>query len=1000
LSARILVLAKDPAYKENTVFKKFFGLFPAKLSLCAFVIVVLLSCSSIDQSFNRGKNPVVSEDHFKQLSGSQKALEQTNSSILWPHEKSDLLPDPTLVFKKLPNGFRYVLMENHYPKNRVSMHLYVLAGSTYESDTQQGLAHFLEHMLFDGSTHFQPEELVKYFQSIGMKFGPDANAHTGFDRTVYDMLLAEGDGESLENGLVVMKDFAEGALLLPSQVEKERRVVLSEMRTRDSSSYRTYISTINFEFPDAIISKRLPIGKEEVLKSTERRDLKKFYDTWYRPEKMILVLAGDFDAKLAATLIDNKFSSLAPRAPPGIVPEFGDISHKGVKPFYHFEKESGNTTVSIEAVKKVPSEADSLDFQKKRLTKDIANQIVKHRLDTLARESDTPFTSASISSGNFLHQIKYAEISADCNPENWKDSLSLIEQTLRKALKYGFTESELARVKKDFLSELDNAVKEASTRNSHDLARKIIWSLNTDRVFMSPEQKKELLASIVNSVTLKNVHDAFKEIWPSDDRLVLVTGNAKLTDINMDPETQILDTYFNSRSVTVSRPIKKSSVIFPYLPEPEKEGRIIRTNKIPDLGIVQVDFKNNVRLNLKKTDFKANQVIVNLAFGRGKSCEPLNMPGLALLTANVMNKSGLGVLKREEIERALSGKNTSVTFRVGEDRFLLKGETVTREVPLLFELLYAHFVDPGFRKEAYERSLKLYRQKYMALSSSIDGAMELSGVRFLAGGDNRFGLTDFKNFNKLTIDDVRSWITQSMGNDDVELSVVGDFDMESTIKLASKYFGSLSLKPIINQPKEKRLPVFPVGQSKAISASTKIQKGLIVVAYPTEDLWDISRTRRLSVLSAIISDRLREQIREKLGAAYTTFAFNRPSRVYPGYGVLQAWAYVDPQEADGLIKNIKKISSDLVKDGLTRDELHRAIAPSLTSIKDMLRKNTYWLDTVLTGSEKYPQQIDWSRTINKDYASITQEEVSNLAEKYLDNHRTATIIVRPGKPQP
>ncbi|MFC1789142.1 M16 family metallopeptidase, partial [Thermodesulfobacteriota bacterium] len=252
------------------MFKKFFGLFLAKLSLCAFVIVVLLSCSSIDQSFNRGKNPVVSEDHFKQLSGSQKALEQTNSSILWPHEKSDLLPDPTLVFKKLPNGFRYVLMENHYPKNRVSMHLYVLAGSTYESDTQQGLAHFLEHMLFDGSTHFQPEELVKYFQSIGMKFGPDANAHTGFDRTVYDMLLPEGDGESLENGLVVMKDFAEGALLLPSQVEKERRVVLSEMRTRDSSSYRTYISTINFEFPDAIISKRLPIGKEEVLKSTER----------------------------------------------------------------------------------------------------------------------------------------------------------------------------------------------------------------------------------------------------------------------------------------------------------------------------------------------------------------------------------------------------------------------------------------------------------------------------------------------------------------------------------------------------------------------------------------------------------------------------------------------------------------------------------------------------------------------------------------------------------
>jgi zinc protease len=980
------------------VFKKIFGLFPAKLSLSAFMIGILLSCSSIDQSFNRGQNPVVSEDHSNQLSGSQKALEETDSSTLWPHEKSDLLPDPRVVFKKLPNGFRYVLMENHYPKNRVSMHLYVLAGSMYESDSQQGLAHFLEHMLFDGSTHFQPEELVKYFQSIGMKFGPDANAYTGFDRTVYDMLLPEGDRKNLEDGLVVMKDFAEGALLLPSQVQKEQGVVLSEMRTRDSASYRTYISTLNFEFPDAIISKRLPIGKEEVLKSTERRDLKKFYDTWYRPEKMILVLAGDFDAKMAAPLIDNKFSSLAPRAPPGTVPEFGDINHKGIKPFYHFEKESGNTTVSIEVVKKVLSEPDSLDFQKKRLTQYLANQMVKHRLDALARKSDTPFTSASISSGIFLHQIKYAEISADCNPENWKNSLSLIEQTLRKALKYGFTESELARVKKDFLSELDNAVKETSTRNSHDLARNIIWSLSTDRVFMSPEQKKELLAPIIDAITLKNVHHAFKEIWPSNDRLVLVTGNAKLTDMNTDPETQILDAYFDSRSVTVSRPIKKSAAIFPYLREPEKEGRIIRTKKIPDLGIVQVDFKNGVRLNLKKTDFKANQVILNLAFGRGKPCEPLDMPGLALLTENVMNESGLGALEQEEIERALSGKNTSVRFRVGEDRFLLKGETVTHEVPLLFQLLYAHFVDPGFRKEAYERSLEVYRQKYLELSGSIDGAMELSGLRFLAGGDPRFGLTDTENFNKLTLDNVRSWITQSLGNDDVEVSVVGDFDMESTIKLAAKYFGSLPLRPIIDEPKEKRLPVFPAGQSRTLSASTKIQKGLIAVAYPTEDLWDISRTRRLSVLSSIISDRLREQIREKLGAAYTTFAFNRPSRVYPGYGVLQAWVYVDPHEADMLIKKVKKISSDLVKNGLTQDELHRAIAPSLTSIKDMLRKNTYWLDTVLTGSEKHPQQIDWSRTINKDYASITQEEVSNIAKKYLDNHRAATIIVRPDKP--
>lgn len=875
------------------------------------------------------------------------------------------------------------------------MHLYVRTGSIYESKRQQGLAHFLEHMLFDGSTHFKPDELVKYFQDIGMQFGADANAHTGFDETVYDMLLPSGDRKGLEKGLIVMKDFAEGALLLPAQVEKERRVVLSEKRTRDSASYRTYVATINFEFPDAIISKRLPIGKEEILKSVDRNRLKIFYDTWYRPERMVLVLVGDFDVKSAEPLIDKTFSTLTPRAPPGTVPEFGSINHKGVQPFYHYEKEAGSTTVSIEVIEKIPSTTDSLDFQKKRLIMNIANQIVNHRLDTLSRKSDAPFTSASISSGIFLRKIKYAEISADCDPENWKPSLSLIEQTLRKALKFGFTQSELVREKKVFIARLDNAVKQASTRESNVLARKIIWYLNANRVFMSPGQKKELFTPMIKSVSLKDVHDAFKNIWLPDHRLVLVTGNVKLSDVYKDPKTQILDTYFKSRSVAVLKPIEKKTVMFPYLSKPKKEGRIAREKNILDLGIVQVDFKNGVRLNLKKTDFKADQVLVNLSFGQGKICEPLNKPGLALLTANVMNASGLGTLKKDEIERALAGKNTNVFFSVGENRFLFKGDTVSNEVPLLFELLYAHVVDPGFRKDAYERTLKQYRQKYMALSKSIDGAMAIRGRRFLAGGDPRFGLPDYKNLKKWTLDDVKSWIGPLFGNDDIEISVVGDFDVDSVIKLTSEYFGSLFLRHINDQRKEVKNPVFPSCRSRTISVSTKIQKGLIVVAYPTTDIWNINKTRRLSVLADIVSERLREQIREKMGAAYSTWAFNRPSYAYRGYGVFQAMAYVSPNEETLLVNKVKKIVSDLIKIGITQDELHRAVAPSLTRIKDMLRKNGYWLNTVLTGSKTHPQKLNWSRSIVKDYASISQEDILEMAEEYLNNDKAATLVIRP-----
>jgi len=325
------------------VLKKYLDCFAKKFSKSVMIIMACLLCFSTGDEVNGAFQNTADIAYSKYQAEEKKPAGHVDTLVLWPHEKSDLRPDPALVFKKLPNGFRFVLMENHYPKNRVSMHLNIQAGSLYEFDDEQGLAHFLEHMLFDGSTHFKPEELVKFFQSIGMQFGPDANAHTGFNETVYDILLPEGDKESLGKGLTVMKDFAEGALLLPSEIDRERRIVISEKRTRDSASYRTYVSTTRFEFPDAMISKRFPIGREEVLKNADRKPLKKFYDSWYRPEKMILVLVGDFNAELAVSLIEEQFSNLSPRAPPAKAPDLGKIHHKGIKPFYHFEKEEVST---------------------------------------------------------------------------------------------------------------------------------------------------------------------------------------------------------------------------------------------------------------------------------------------------------------------------------------------------------------------------------------------------------------------------------------------------------------------------------------------------------------------------------------------------------------------------------------------------------------------------------------------------------------------------------
>jgi len=931
-----------------------------------------------------------------------RTTDKTEISLAkWPHEGSDLSPDPALLFGILPNGFRYVLLKNTEPKNRVEMHLDVLAGSLNETDQEQGLAHFLEHLLFCGSTHFKPGELIKYFQSIGMKFGADVNAHTGFNETVYDIILPDGSKDDLEKGLLVIKDYAEGALLLESEVQREMGVILAEKRTRDSASYRTYVKSLKFELPDSMISERFPIGKEEIIKNAHRKILKGFYDAWYRPEKLILVMVGDFNPEVAEGLVKEKFSIMKPRAAARSDVNTGLIEHKGIKPFYHYEKEAGCTSVSIETVHKALLEYDSFAFQKAKLLKNIANSIIQERINEMVSKPDTPFTSASINSGIYLNEVEYAGIEADCSPERWKKTLFLLEQTLRSALKYGFTKSELERVKKNYIASFDNAVKRASTRNSGRLSKKIIRSLNNNKVFQSPEQIKLLYTPVVTDLTLKEVHNALKSTWADDHRLVMVTGNANISancessDNNASPDEIILAAFNKSIGMEVEKPLEKQDVVFPYLPEPALPGQVIAINRLPELNIIQIKFKNGLRLNIKKTDFKADQVVLKLNFGYGRSSEPLNLPGLALIGEDVVNESGLGRLDKDAVDRALAGKTASVSFGISEDNFFFTGSSSTEEIELLFQLLYAHIVDPAYRADAFKLVTERFNQNYKSLSHSIDGAMVLSGNRFLAGGDTRFGFPPYKAFSALTLDNVRSWINTSLNNEQLELSVVGDFNIEEVERLAGKYFGTLKKRNPLEMTKRAGGPLFPVSRNLEVKVATKIPKALVVLAYPSADLWNISLTRRLSVLSSVFSERLRKTIREKLGVSYSPFAYNRASRAYPGYGVLFAFIHISPDKTNLVRQEVKNIVSELYEKGVTKEELKRAVDPTLTSIKDMLKKNGYWLNTVLSDSADHPEQLKWCKTIIKDYASITADDITRLARKYLDNSKAATIIIKP-----
>jgi zinc protease len=967
-------------------------LFYINLVSCLFLTLIIGGgCTLRSDPAKPPKNPGVTDI------SSPEALDAIfNPTRQWAHETSDLTPDANAVYQTLPNGLRYILMKNSRPENRVSMHLFIQAGSMHETDAEQGLAHYLEHMLFNGSENFKPGDLVKYFQGIGMKFGPDANAHTGFYSTVYDIDLPKGDRDGLEKGLLVLRDYAGGGLIPEEEVERERGIILAEKRTRDSADYRTFEASFKFELPDALLSKRLPIGTEEVIRNADRKRLKSFYDTWYRPERMILILAGDFDIPTATAIINEKFSTLTARGQKSGYQHPGSIHHQGIKPFYHFEPEAGSTSVTVETIAPNINPPDSALLQRHQLLSEMANYIINNRLSELLEKPGTHFTSASISSGNYLNYLDGADISAECSGAEWQATLTVVEQTLRKALTYGFTPSELARAKKTFTSRLDQGVKTAATRESGNLAGQIMHSLSGRKVFMSPAQKKELLGPFIETISMDDLHQSLKKDWAQDHRLILVTGNADLKKGRTNtPEDQIRQVWNESSQAAIEKPEEKASTGFPYQPAPAQKGSIIHQETISDLGIITVSFENNVRLNIKKTDFKASQIQASLIFGDGQRGEPETSPGLALLSERVVNLSGLGRLTRDELKQALAGKNTSVRFQVEEDSFALSGATVPEETELLFQLYQAYLTDLGFRQDALDLAAAQYAQEYDALAHSIDGGMMLKGARFLAGGDSRFGLPDIEAIKKHSLLDIQKWVEQDLSTQPIEISIVGDLNVETVIDLAATYLGSLPNRTGTDETDTNRKPVFPKGDAIDIPMPTVIPKGMVDVAYSTGDFRDNHRNRRLSALSEVINDRMRLTIREEMGAAYSTYAYNDPSRAFEDYGILHTVVQTDPDQSDAVVKAIKTITADIVKNGVHAEELQRAIKPILTSIRERVKTNPYWLDSVMKGSSRFPAQLDWCRTFEADYAAITTEELTALAKQYLNDENAATVIIVP-----
>jgi len=917
-------------------------------------------------------------------------------------ETSDLKPEAGAHFGTLPNGLRYVVMANKEPKDRASLRLVVMAGALHETEEQRGLAHFLEHLAFNGSKHYPPGTLVEFFQRMGMSFGGDTNAYTSFDHTAYMLELPDTKPATLDEGFRVFADYADGLLLLDTSVDKERGIILSEKRARDSVEYRQFVAEFDFVLKGTRLPERMPIGLAPIIEQAKRDRFVDFYNTWYRPERMAVIVVGDFDPAAIEKQITAAFSTIKPRAAARPVPDLGQLaSFKGIRATYHAEPEATATAVSIQTVTPRPDEPDTAAKRLEQLPRDLAVSMLNRRISILAKKEGAPFTAGKADVGESFDFIRNASIELTCKAELWPNALALAEQELRRALQYGFQPAELAEAAANLRNDLDQATKGASTRHSNELASSLVQALTEGSVFTSPADDQSLFTPALDKVTVAQCADALRAAFAAPGRFVSVMGNAKIDSSSTTAEVQITTAYEKSATVAVAAPEQVAEAKFGYT-DFGPAGAIKEKKHIDDLDLTLVTFANGVRLNLKKTDFEANQIHVALRIGTGQLTEPKDKPGLSFFATTTFTAGGLGQHSVDDLQRILAGKTVQIGFQVREDALALGtfqgrdlAPTNREDLLLQLQLLAAYVTDAGYRPESIRVATKQFEQLNVMLEHTSNGPLRRDVPRLLANGDPRFGLPTKDALMARTLDEARAWLTPQLTQGPIEIAIVGDLDLDAAIAAVARTFGALPPRAAKPALEAERQTSFPAPFSKDFAISTEIPKGVVSLYWPTTDARNIQVVRRLNLLASVFSDRLRVKIREQLGESYSPQAFSSPSETYRNYGLFLTSITVDPAKAEQVITATLAIADDLAKNGVTADELERAKKPVLTMLRESARANAYWLSSVLGSAQEFPQRLDWCRSRYSDNEGVTAAELSELAKKYLPTTRAFRVTVVP-----
>ncbi|MUP46112.1 insulinase family protein [Gramella sp. BOM4] len=915
------------------------------------------------------------------------AFAQTNDS--------DQIPkDPNVKIGKLDNGLTYYIRNNGKPEDKLELRLAIKAGSILENEDQQGLAHFIEHMNFNGTKNFEKNELVDYLQSIGVKFGADLNAYTSFDETVYILPIPSDDPEKLEGGFTVLEDWAHNALLTEEEIDKERGVVLEEYRLGlgpDKRMMQEYLPKLMY---NSRYAERLPIGKKEVIENADYETIRNYYKDWYRPGLMAVIAVGDLDVNTIEQKIKSHFSNLEARKDPRERKEYGVPNHDETFVAIASDPEANFSRVQIyykdlEEAKDVVTIADYKD----QLEKSMFSSMINNRLQELANSPNPPFTYGfSYYGGTYSPKKNAYQSFAMVGEDQQLAALKALATENERVKRFGFNQSEFERAKSEYLARLEKQYKDRDKQESNRIIGQYLNHFLEDAPMPGVEWTYEFAKNNLDDLKLEDINALINDFIHDENRVVVLTGPEKesITPVTEDQVLAVLNEVENAKIEQYADEGIRENLIT----DMPTAGSIkeVKTNDEP--GIKTMILSNGAKVVYKKTDFKNDEILFS-AYSPGGTSLYSDEDFKATVYANAgLDEAGIAGLDKNDLNKMMSGKIVSVSPGISSYSEGLRGSSTPKDFETMMQMIYLYFTDLNKDKEAFNSFVTKQKNFLGNLMSNPNFYFQNELGKFRNEGNPRYvGFPTPETYDQMDYDLAYEKYQERFADaSDFTFFFVGNIDEAKLKEFAATYIASL---PSSNSEENFQAPEFRektnVQREKTVYKGSD-PKSQVTILWNGETEYDEEDEFAISALGEILTIKLVEELREEEGGVYGVGARGNMSKIpYESYSFTISFP-CGPENVERLTKVALGEVERIRENGPSQDDLAKVKETLRLNRKEQLKENRFWLSQ-LEDIERNDFDYEDITEFNDMVEELEADDIQKMAEKYLDKNYLLGVLM-------